>query len=429
MRPDAEPRIHALPNGVRVLSFHAPHMATVAVSVFVRSGSGHEPRALNGIGHVVEHMVFKGTRTRDSARINLDAERLGAQVDAHTDKDHSAFHMRGLARHAGQFIGMLGDIVGRPTFPAPELEHERQVLLHEFVEVEDDPVSTAFKLFDTACWGLHPMAQPVIGTRANIERFGSADLAAWVDRQFTAGNVIVAAAGPLDAEEIFAHAGQAFGALPRGTDNRLAAPDYAGGLKVRALAGSSQAHLVLGFPIPGLQHDSAAHRVAASLFGDGMSSPLLAELRERRGLVYHAACSADVLDGCGQFVVEASTAAEQLGAVLDAVLALLHAQAASTPGEDLERAHHQLAVRDWRAFERPGQRLESAALDLFTLGRVRTPAERMAATASVTAADVRAAFAQMLRTPVSVAVTGKLARGAAPALRQQIARAGLVQRD
>jgi predicted Zn-dependent peptidase len=107
----ADTHVTTLPNGVRVLTINAPHLATASVSVFVRSGSAHEPRALNGIGHVVEHMVFKGTRTRDSRRINLDAERLGAQVDAHTDKDHSAFHMRGLARHAGDFITMLGDIV------------------------------------------------------------------------------------------------------------------------------------------------------------------------------------------------------------------------------------------------------------------------------------------------------------------------------
>jgi predicted Zn-dependent peptidase len=426
MIPAADTEVTALPNGVRVLTIDTPHRATVGVSVFVRSGSAHEPRALNGIGHVVEHMVFKGTRTRDSRRINLDAERLGAQVDAHTDKDHSAFHMQGLAQHAGHFISMLGDIVCQPTFPGAELEQERQVLLHEYVEDEDDPVSTAFKLFDHACWGLHPVAQPVIGTRGNIERFARNDLAAWVGRQFTGANVVVAVAGPVDAAAIRAQAEAAFGALPPGQANRFGAPVYAGGVKTRALPGSSQVHLMLGFPIPGLQQDDPAHRVAAALFGEGMSSPLMAELRERRGLVYHAACSADVMDGCGQFVIEASTAPEQLAAVLDAVLGLLAQQAATITPDDLERAHNQLAVRDWRALERPSQRLEGAVLDLYALDRIRAPAETLARTAAVGADEVRAVFARMLAAPASLAVTGKLGRGAGQSLRETLGRAGLL---
>ncbi len=426
MTPAADTQVTLLANGVRVLTIHTPHRATASVSVFVRSGSAHEPRALNGIGHVVEHMVFKGSRTRDSRRINVDAERLGAQVDAHTDKDHSAFHMQGLAQHAGHFIAMLGDIVCQPTFPASELEQERQVLLHEFVEDEDDAVSTAFKLFDHACWGLHPVAQPVIGTRGNIERFGRDDLAAWVGRQYSGANVVVAIAGPVDADAMRAHAEAAFGALPAGAANVYTAPVYGGGVKTRALPGSSQVHLVLGFPIPSLQQDDPAHRVAAALFGDGMSSPLMAELRERRGLVYHAACSADVMDGCGQFVVEASTAPEQLAAVLDAVLALLAEQAASITPEDLERAHNQLAVRDWRALERPSQRLESAALDLYALGRIRAPADTLGRTAAVGAEQVRAVFEQMLSSPAALAVTGKLGRGAGQSLRDTLHRAGLM---
>ena len=425
MTPTADTDITSLANGVRVLTIHAPQAATASVSIFVRSGSAHESRALNGISHVVEHMVFKGTHSRDCRRINVDAERLGAQVDAHTDKDHTAFHMRGLARHAPDFIAMLGDIVCQPTFPAAELERERQVLLHEFVEDEDDPMSAAYKLFDSACWGLHPVAQPVIGTRGNIEGFARDDLVACVQRQYTGANVVVAVAGPLGADAALQHATAAFGALPRGSINALLAPAYRGGVKTRALAGSSQTHLVLGFAIPGLQHDSAAHRVAAALFGEGMSSPLLAEIRERRGLVYHAACSADVMDASGQFVIEASTSPEQLAELLDAVLALLAQQASAITPVDLERAHNQLAVRTLRAMERPAHRLEDAALDLFALGRVRAPAESLARMAEVTAADVQAVFAGLLASGASLAVTGKVGRGVGQQLRDTLSRAGV----
>ena len=108
---DADTLVTTLDNGVRVVVLRLPHVATAAVSVFVRSGSQHESARINGISHFIEHMAFKGTRSRDCQQINLDAERLGAEVNAHTDKNHTAFHMRGLARDAGAFLRMLGDIV------------------------------------------------------------------------------------------------------------------------------------------------------------------------------------------------------------------------------------------------------------------------------------------------------------------------------
>jgi predicted Zn-dependent peptidase len=150
--------LHTLANGVRVVALPQAAAATTTVAVFVRSGSAHEGKLVNGISHVVEHMLFKGTATRDARRINLDAEMLGADVNAHTDRDHTAFYMRGLPPHAGDFVRMLGDLIVAPSFPDDELQRERQVLLQELAEDEDDPVSSAYKLFGAACWGAHAAA-------------------------------------------------------------------------------------------------------------------------------------------------------------------------------------------------------------------------------------------------------------------------------
>src|SRR5688572_29950526 len=113
---DPDTHVTTLANGARVLVLQLPHVDSVQISVFVRTGSRHESRTLNGISHVVEHMAFKGTHDRTCQQINLDAERLGADVNAHTDKDHTAYHMRGLARDATRFVRMLGDIVRNSTF-------------------------------------------------------------------------------------------------------------------------------------------------------------------------------------------------------------------------------------------------------------------------------------------------------------------------
>jgi predicted Zn-dependent peptidase len=404
--------VATLANGVRVLAVRLPHLETASVSVFVRTGSGHESLRENGVSHFVEHMAFKGTEQRDCQRINLDAERLGAEVNAHTDKDHTAYHMRGLAHDAGAFVHMLADIVQRGTFPEAELERERQVLLHEYVEDDDDPLSTAFKLFDRACWGTHPLAQPVMGNRRNIERFARADLLGYVRRQYSGANVIVGVAGPVDPQAVLRDVEDAFGGMHAGVPHHVAPPSWHGGLRTRRLAGSPQTHVVLGFPIPSLAEEPTVGMVAAALFGEGMSSPLMDQVRERRGLVYYAACSADVMDVAGQFVIEASTGAEQVDEFLAEVSRLLVAHAARVDAVDLERARNQIAVRTLRSREKPFRRLEDAAQDLYVHGRVRTRAEVMERVRDTGAGDVRAAFERMLQSGAAAAITGKVPAGA-----------------
>lgn len=414
-------RLATLPNGVRVIALPMPHLHTAAVSVFVRTGSAHESAALNGISHVIEHMAFKGTAERDVHRINLDAERLGAEVNAHTDKDHTGYQMRGLARHAADFVRMLGDIVLRSTFPEAELERERQVLLQEFAEDEDDPLSTGFKLFDRACYGLHAVAQPVIGSRRNIERFQRDDLVRFVGRQYTGANVIVGAAGAIDPDQILRAVETAFGAMPQGEPNLVLPPRYNGAVRARALAGSSQTHVVLGFPIPSLRDDDAVSLVAATLFGEGMSSPLLARVREQRGLAYHASCTADVFDMCGQMVIEASTAPEQFDEFLREVSHLLAAQAEGIDAVDLERARNQIAVRRLHDAEMPLRRLEDAALEVFVHGRLRPPAESLARLQAVSADELRGTFARMLAANPSAAIVGRVGRGTGERAREILA--------
>jgi predicted Zn-dependent peptidase len=412
--------VATLPNRVRVVTIRLPHLASVSVSVFVRTGSRHESPRLNGISHVVEHMAFKGTESRDARAINLDAERLGAQVNAHTDKDHTAYQIGGLVQHTGVFIEMLGDIVRASVFPEDELERERQVILQEYIEDEDDPLSTAFKLFDRLCFGDHPLAQPVIGTRRNIERFARNDLLGYVQRQYTGANVIVGVAGNVDPQAVVDAVQAAFGSMPAGSENGVAAPGYVGGVRTRRQAGSSQSHVVMGYPIASLlsggQGDQAG-QVAAALFGEGMSSPLLHEIRERRGLVYYASCTAEVTDLAGLFTIEASTTPEHLDEFCSETFSLLAAQASAVDAIDLERARNQIAVRRLRAHERPWRRLEDAAQDLFVFGRIRSSAEMTGQVEAVTARQLRRTFEQMLAAPASIALAGRVPKGALERLR------------
>jgi len=232
----------------------------------------------------------------------------------------------------------------------------------------------------------------------------------------------VGIAGDVDPGRMVAQAAAAFGDMPRGTENHVAAPDYVGGLRARRIAGCSQAHIVLGFPIPGLLGDYQSAVVAAALFGEGMSSPLLDQIRERRGLVYHADCSADVTELGGQFVIEATTMPEHVDATFVEVTRLLREHTEVTDPVGLERARNQILVRSLCTQEVPSQRLEYAALDLFACGRVRTREELVTRIAAVDPAQLRASFARMFAAGAAVAVAGKVPKGAEERIASLVAR-------
>ena len=401
--------LHTLPNGVRALVIPQPWRQSVNLSVFIRAGSHHEPRRLNGISHVVEHMAFKGTATRSCQQINLDAEGLGAEVNAHTDKDHTAFHLDGLAADLHEFVPMLADIVLNSSFPAEELERERQVILHEFTEFDEDPAGMALRLFDSACYGLHPAGQPVIGNRANLKRFTRDDLQDWTAGHYSGHNVVVAVAGPVQADAFARLVEASFGAMPAGQPNAVATPVWQGGVKQRRMAGSGQCQVVLGHAAPPLHDPAHLHWVlAAALLGEGMSSPLLDEIRERRGLAYFVACSADIGALAGQFVIEAATAPEQAEELLTEVATLLQRQAAHTDTVALARARRQLAVRALRALEQPTRRLEAAVQDVLAFGQVRDHAAWLHALHAVETAQVQAVFATMQQRTGAVALAGSV---------------------
>jgi predicted Zn-dependent peptidase len=411
-----EPQLHTLANGVALLVLRLPQASLSTLSVFVRSGSAHEPSRLAGISHLVEHMVFKGSATRSGRQINLDAERLGAELNAHTDKDHTAFHLCGLAEHTTDFVRMLGDLVLAPSFPADELDRERGVVLQELAEDEDDAVSAAYRLFDSACFGRHPVARPIIGQRRSLQAITRDDLLAYTRGQYSGCNTVLAVAGPLTPQAVLRAAEPVFGALPTGLPHTLPPVAYLGGLRTKAMAGSGQTQMVLGQALPALGTDDARATLAATVLGEGMSSPLMDRLRERLGLVYFAAASADLRLPGGQFIVEASCAAPQLEAVLRQTTTLLAELASSAQPDERERALNQLRVRWLRQGERPQRLLESMALDWLALGRVRPLAEQLQALQAVSAEAVRQWFETLAGAGLSMALTGRVVRG----LRDQV---------
>ncbi|MGJ7484795.1 M16 family metallopeptidase [Variovorax sp. LT2P21] len=395
-----------------------PHVQSASVGVFLRVGSRDETLATNGIGHVLEHMAFKGTTTRSVQAINLDAERLGADVNAFTGKDTTGYFMTGLGRHAEQLLRMTADIVLNSTFPEHELQRELDVIRQEAIEYEEDPDDSASELLDRAIWGDDPMGMPVIGTVKNIEGFTRQDLVRHVQSHQVASNTVVVAAGNFDVEAWLALAGDLFAAMPSSaapSASRPATPaTYVGQALAQRFTQVSQVFLNMAYPLVPARPDAMpqqrwrlAASLAASVFGEGMSSPLVDTVRERLGLAYTAHATMDSGDVWANFVVHAVTTPDKLDALVTATGALLRAQATAIDPVHLERAKNQLTVSRVRAAERTYATMEQAVEELFASGTVTPMAEAIAMIDDIDAEEVRAVFERMLANPPALAMTGK----------------------
>jgi predicted Zn-dependent peptidase len=416
----ARPVLRTLPNGVRLLAIPMPHVQSASVGVFLRVGSRDETPATNGIGHVLEHMAFKGTITRSVQAINLDAERLGADVNAFTGKDMTGYFMTGLGRHAEHLTRMTADIVLNSTFPAHELQRELDVIRQEAIEYEEDPQDSSSELLDRAIWGDDPMGMPVIGTVGNIEGFTRPDLVRHVQAHQVAENTVVTAAGSFDVDAWLALATGLFAAMRPSVDRPVPPvpmpTKYVGDALARRFTQVSQAFLNIAFPLAPAQPDEMpqqrwrlAASLAANLFGGGMSSPLVDTVRERLGLAYTAHAMVDSGDVWANFVVHAVTTPDKLDALVAATGDLLRAQATAIDPVHLERAKNQLTVSRVRAAERTYATMEQAVEELFASGTVTPMAEAMAMVDDIGAEEVRAVFERMLAHPPALALTGKCA--------------------
>ncbi len=418
MARPSTPILRTLPNGVRLLALPMPHVQSASVGVFLRVGSRDETPATNGIGHVLEHMAFKGTATRSVQAINLDAERLGADVNAYTGKDSTGYFMTGLGQHAPQLLRMTADIVLHSTFPEAELQRELEVIRQEAIEYDEDPEDSSGDLLDRALWGDGPMGMPVIGTLGNIEGFTRGDLVRHVERHYVADRTVAAAAGHFDAEAWMGLAEELFAAMPASAGSPGHHPPapaaHAGQALARRFAQVSQVFLNIAYPLAPTPPDGLppqrwrlAAALAANLFGGGMSAPLVDTVRERLGLAYTADATLDAGDAWANFVVHAVTTPDKVQSLVQATGELLRAQAAAIDPVHLERAKNQLTVSRVRAAERPFATMERAVEELFAHGTVTPLAETIALIDGIGSEEVRAVFAQMLAHPPALAITGK----------------------
>jgi predicted Zn-dependent peptidase len=399
-----EHRCTALPCGLTVASERVPAVRSVALGFWIAGGSAHEPEHEAGISHLLEHMLFRGTASYRSEQIDQIFDEMGSDLNAETDKDATSLTSRVLDTHLPRAFDVMSEMVFKPALD--DLPAEREVVLQEIAAYEDDPQDQIFDKLAEAVFGEHPLARPVIGRKEVVGAIEREQLRAFHARRYVPGNVVVAAAGSVEHDELVHMALAACGERAAGPEGSGAGGEQPGPAarpeieeRVRVARRvrfqrkeTEQYHVCLGAPGIGRADERRfALRVLEVALGGTPSSRLFQEVRERRGLAYAVYCFSALYASTGEVGIYVGTRPENLAESL-AVIAHELARVCSEPlaEDELVRARECAKSALVLALESSGARMGRLGSALLFGLPVLSPGELIERIDAVRAEDCAA---------------------------------------
>jgi predicted Zn-dependent peptidase len=377
------------------------------MGVWIKSGSRCEPAETNGISHFVEHMLFKGTRSRTAQHIAREMDSIGGNLDAFTGKETICFNVKSLADHVPIALDVLSDLVLNPVFAATDIERERGVILEEIKIDEDNPDVLVHELFTQNFWKDHPLGKPILGTTETVARLDQEKLFAYHGDRFHGGNIVFSAAGHLDHDHFAAEVAGKFSSLAGGaTLHELPAPEASARIVLRNKKSLEQVQICLGLPAPPITDENRyATLILNTVLGGGMSSRLFQTIREERGMAYSIYSDLSPYRDTGTLCVYAGTSAGKAIEVIDLILAeFRNLKETALPAEELTRAKDQLKGNILMGLESSNSRMANLARQEMYFHNFLTVEEVIARIEAVEAWDVQA-MAQRLFDANRIAVT------------------------
>jgi predicted Zn-dependent peptidase len=410
MSTNGSVRVTTLDNGLRVATDTMPAVESAAIGVWASVGTRSEPRPVNGVAHMLEHMAFKGTARRTARDIAEQIEAVGGHINAYTSRESTAYYARLLADDVPLAVDILADILQHSTFEDQELERERAVVLQEIGQAEDTPDDIIFDHFQETAYPDQPMGRPVLGSVETVSAMSRDALMGYMREHYTGERLVLAAAGRVDHDKLVALAKEAFAPTRRANGTAADPARYQGG-GFREARELEQVHVVLGFKGFGFRDpDYYAASVFSTLLGGGMSSRLFQEIREKRGLVYSIYSFSSSYSDTGLFGVYAGTGESEVESLIPLVCDELKKVAENPTHEEVDRARAQLRAGILMAQESTSARCEQLANQLLVWGKPLSRDEVMARVEAVRETDVARVAQRLIAAPPTLAALGPIER-------------------
>ena len=376
-----------LENGLRVVSSTMPHTRSASVGLYVGAGSRYESDDLAGASHFLEHMLFKGTERRPTAQaIAEEIEGIGGVMNAATDKELTVYWAKVGHQHFARCLDVLADALLHSQLAAEEIDKERQVILEELAMTEDSPAELVGLLIDEVLWPNQPLGRDPGGSKASVTALTRDDIRAYVARHYAPENTVLAVAGNVTHDTVVELANEHLGAWPRAPfGSWYPASDGQESARVAVKSKKTeQAHLCLAVPGYSSNHpERYALDVLNAVLGEGMSSRLFLEVRERLALAYDVHSYVSHFRDAGAIVVGAGVDTRKVAETIRAILAELARLKDGVPEAELHKAREfikgrvQLRMEDTRAVSSWLGAQELLRGEILTVDEVLTAIDRI----------------------------------------------------
>jgi predicted Zn-dependent peptidase len=348
-----------------------PHLESVALGVWIKSGSRNETTAEHGIAHLLEHMAFKGTARRTARQIAEEIENVGGEVNAATSTETTSYYARVLKDHVPLAVDILADILTESLFDEDELEREKNVILQEIGAATDTPDDVIFDNFSGVAYRDQTIGRPILGTPETVQSFTSAQIRHYLARNYTTDRIFVVAAGAVDHQSFVKQVEERFASLPQlpVTTPVLEKAIYTGG-EIRETRDLMDAQVLLGFEGKAYHaRDFYCSQILANILGGGMSSRLFQEVRESRGLCYSVYAFHWGFSDTGIFGVHAATGGNDLPELMPVIVDELRKSSHTIHQEEIDRARAQIRAQLLMGQESPAARAGQMARQMMLYGR------------------------------------------------------------
>lgn len=405
--------IITLDNGLRVILVPMPGVDTSSVMVMTGTGSRYETERENGLAHFLEHMFFKGTKKRPTAKaISEELDGVGAVYNAFTAKERTAYYAKVSKEYIDTALDVISDIFLNSTLPSREITKERGAIIQEIAMYEDIPMRNIGDVFDALMFGPeHPLGRSILGPKKNILAFKQKDFATYHKKHYTAVSTVVCVAGAFDRNAVLKKVEKEFTSLEKGEISSplpFALAQNAPRISIKEKK-TDQTQLMLGLPAYPYGHpDEYVLEVLTTILGGGMSSRLFMEVREKRGLAYSVHAWTDKYPDIGAIVIQAGVEHAKLPKATSTILAeLKKVRRTAIERSELEKAKAYLKGTLTLSLETSDRVAEHAASSVINLGKVRTLDEDIAAIEAVSSADVLRVAKDLFRTDrLNLAIIG-----------------------
>ena len=370
-----------LNNGLRIVTERMPALKSVTVGIWVNVGSRDEGSGEEGLSHFLEHMFFKGTRSRTATQISREIDALGGEMNAFTGRETTTFYVKVLDQQLAPALTLLSDLFHHSRFDARDVEKEKQVVLEEIRMVQDDPEDFVQELHAQQTLSRHPLGRPILGKVAVIQRLRRTDLLRYVRAHYHPLQTVVTVAGNFDLKKLLPALESSFGSWRQDCWPRLDRwpPKVSGGLQIRKKR-LEQAHLCLGLRgIPLAHKDRYAAHALNAVLGGSVSSRLFQEIREKRGLAYSIYSYLSSFSDGGAMTVYAATSPKEAARVIElACKEIRRLRRSGIDRRELERVKNQMKGSLMLSLESTHSRMSKLAKDELYEGRHVSLDEMMA---------------------------------------------------